>query len=598
MEVTIAGTSLKIANVYVPPASSCPANFVASIAPLLAIDAIVLGDINGHNEEWSMGAGDPRGDRIGAEIDNFSFVVLNDPDVATRPSSNSSPNVAFAPSALALNFNWITTTTLNSDHVPVSLCFADDTSPPRGGRTYTNFKKANWEDFTRESEALFSSIPPPSTCAVGEKEWRRIMQRCSARHIPAGYHRVYVPGLDPTSASLIAERDERRRRNPLDPELVSLNLRISASIASTSRLKWMETVSQADRRTNPAHFWRLLKSLSGKKTSTAPNQPIIFNGKSMTKKTSIANNFCKHYANIRKYEQNKDSRRIIKNLKINNPLDANYAPFSPADVVDAIKESKNSTAAGPNGLTILHLKHLGPNGLRLLTHLFNLSVQRADIPALWKTAHVIPILKPEKPADQPGSYRPISLLCPEIKVLERLLLPSLNAALSPSPSQHGFRGQRSCVTALLPLATKIAHGFNAPKPATRTGLLCVDLSKAFDVVAHHQLLDKVAGSPLHRNLKRWLSAYLRDRKIRCLFQGAKSKWKKIKMGVPQGSVISPVLFNFFVNDISSSAESNGSYADDFHAAAHAVNPTAIADSRWRRRSWTPNPRPTVCRCQH
>ena len=244
--------------------------------------------------------------------------------------------------------------------------------------------------------------------------------------------------------------------------------------------------------------------------------------------------------------------------------------------MDAIKASKNSPAAGPNGLTMLHLKHLGPLGIRYATHLFNLSVKAADIPAIWKSANVIPVLKPGKSPDQGPSYRPISLLCPEIKVLERMLLPTLSASLTTSPSQHGFKARHSTVSALLPLSTNIVRGFNARKPAIRTGLLCVDLSKAFDVVDHHRLLKKIGLTDLHSNLKRWLVAYLRDRRIRVVYQGKPSKWQKVKMGVPQGSVLSPLLFNFFSNDIASSAEIDESYADDFHAASSHVSPVDIA----------------------
>ena len=222
-------------------------------------------------------------------------------------------------------------------------------------------------------------------------------------------------------------------------------------------------------------------------------------------------------------------------------------------------------------------------GIRYLTHLCNLSVQGADIPAIWKSAHVIPILKPGKPANQAGSYRPISLLCPEVKILERLNLPVLKASLTPADSQHGFRSQRSTVSALLPLSNQVASGFNEKKPAKRTGLLCVDLAKAFDVVTHHKLVDKISRTDLNPNMKRWLVAYLRDRKVRCLYQGESSKWRKLKMGVPQGSVLSPLLFNFYAKEISPADDSfepdvEERYADDNHAACSNVKPVIIADN--------------------
>ena len=414
VKVTFAGNDLHIANVYVPPASSTnlPPNFNVSFAPLFALaDTIVLGDVNCHNEEWSRGVSDTRGDRLAAEIDSHNFVVLNNPDIPTRPCSDTSPDVALVPTPWALSFDWIASTALNSDHLPVSLIITDEVSPPRGGRTYTNFRKAKWDEFKRETETHFAHLPLPSSCSTGEKEWRRVMQKCSARHIPAGFHRIFVQGLDPTSASLIGERDSRRALDPNDPEIASLNLRISASLASSSRKKWMETLQEADRRTNPSRFWRLLKGLSGKRATSAPNQPINFKGKTFTKKTSISNKFCSQYANVKEFQQSKDSRKIYRSMKVDNPLDHSYAPFSESDVVEAIKATKNSTAAGPNGLTPLHLKHLGPSGISFLTRLLNLSVQNADIPSIWKSAHVLPVLKPNKPADQGKSFRPISLLC-------------------------------------------------------------------------------------------------------------------------------------------------------------------------------------------
>ena len=576
VQIDIADAQLKIANVYIPPASSSPPGFHASLSPLLSADSIVLGDVNGHSEEWSLGISDARGDTFAGEIDSLNFTVLNNPDIATRPISNSSPDVALVHTPLALTFDWSISTTLNSDHLPLSLSFGDDSPPVRDEKTFINLRKANWEEFQRESEDLFSCLPPPTSCAVGEKEWRRVLQKCSAKHIPAGFHRNYSPELDATSRALIAERDDRRSQDPNDPELEGLNVRISASIASSSRQKWMDAVHQADRRANPVRFWRLLKGLSGKRASTPPNQPIKFKDKTITKPSSIANNFCKQYANVKTFKQDKEARTIYKNLKVNNPLDKHYTPFSTSDTVEAIKASKNLTADGPNNVTMLHLKHLGPLGIRFLTHLFNLSVRAADIPAIWKSAQVIPVPKPGKPADQGTSYQPISLLCPEVKVLERLNLGIMSAALSTSPSQHGFKKNHSSVSALLPLATNVVRGFNAAKPAYRTGLLCVDLSKAFDVVDHHRLLKKIDASPLNSNLKRWLVAYLRDRRVRVLFQGKMSKWRKVKMGVPQGSVLSPLLFNFFVCDIHSSAPIDESYADDFHGASSHVSPVDIA----------------------
>ena len=141
----------------------------------------------------------------------------------------------------------------------------------------------------------------------------------------------WLPGLDAASAALIDERDEIRARDPNDPEIPILNLRVTASIASGSRQRWMETIPKADRRTNPSAYWRLLKGLSGKRASTSRNQPIHFNNKPYSKTTFISNQFCRQYTNVKQFKQDKESRQTYKSLKINNLLIA-LSPLSPRPI--------------------------------------------------------------------------------------------------------------------------------------------------------------------------------------------------------------------------------------------------------------------------
>jgi hypothetical protein len=158
--------------------------------------------------------------------------------------------------------------------------------------------------------------------------------------------------------------------------------------------------------------------------------------------------------------------------------------------LNGVVGSSNSTAVGPDGLIAMHLKHLGPSGFSYLTELYNLSITNANIPAVWKRANIVPIPKPGKPANSSTGYRPISLLSPAIKVLERLLLPFPPDALPTANSQHGYKPMHSCTTALLPLATKVAIGFNEVKPASRTVLVALDLAKAFDAINYDLLLER------------------------------------------------------------------------------------------------------------
>ena len=177
--------------------------------------------------------------------------------------------------------------------------------------------------------------------------------------------------------------------------------------------------------------------------------------------------------------------------------------------------SGNSTAHGPDHLNILHLKHLGPTGISYLCSLFNLSLVSADIPSIWKQAIIIALLKAGKPASLGTSYRPISLLSPTAKVLERFLLTIFNEHLHTVPTQHGFRPQRSTTTALLPIAHSIFSGFNQRKPPRRTVSLAIDFSKAFD---YDLLLERLMETTLPSNVLRWLWCYLHGRSASCQYR--------------------------------------------------------------------------------
>ena len=160
-------------------------------------------------------------------------------------------------------------------------------------------------------------------------------------------------------------------------------------------------------------------------------------------------------------------------------------------------------------------------------------------------------------------------------------MPELNRALVPSTIQHGFRPRHSTITALLPVTTLVAQGFNTPKPAARTGHLSADLSKAFDVVDRVKLLRKVNATDFHPNLKRFLASYSRDRKFKVKYKEAVSKWRKSKVGVFQGAPMSLGLFNFFTSDWepeSKEEEVDNAFADDIHGAASNPDTTVVADS--------------------
>ena len=193
--------------------------------------------------------------------------------------------------------------------------------------------------------------------------------------------------------------------------------------------------------------------------------------------------------------------------------------FTSDQVISAIKSCRSSRAYGPDTLSIFHLKNLGPLATEHLTSLYNDSLKSFRLPSIWKTSLVIPIPKPGNDSSQGISYRPISLLCPSAKVLEALILPSINDFLSPAKDQHCFRPRDSATSALLQLTMDTETGFNMRKPPHRTVCVAIDLPAAFDTVSHDTLISKIVGSSLPPAITRWLSCYVRGRQAATSFRG-------------------------------------------------------------------------------
>ena len=553
--VVINKSTFVVANVYCPPASACAANYLPDIAAVLNLaqgDSIVLGDWNAHHEAWYSEPEDRRGEALAEAIENSDLCILNQDSPTRIPLGNNnnqrstSPDISLISAHLALAVTWLPIVQLSSDHLPIIIAFDDDTPNPRQAKTFVNFNRADWTKFKEEADSLVSQLPPPSSCSSGEKLFRKAVLTASKHHIPAGCRKDFVPGRNAEVDNLQQRYDDLRSRDPRDPGLEQIETEIRRISAAASRAKWQDFVETLDRRTNPKRYWQLLRNLSGAKSSVPRNQFINFGKKTYSKPDVIAKRFNHQYTNIRKHSSNKDSRLINRNLRDEHPLDHNFRPFTLEDTVAAIKRSKNSSALGPDGLAALHLKHLGPVALRYLTELFNLSVAHNNIPSIWKSALVLPILKPGKSPTEGVSYRPVSLLCPASKILERLLLPFLNEHLPLDDSQHGFRAGRSPTSALLPLVSAVIDGFNERKPAKRTVAVQIDLSKAFDSVNHDILLQKLSATTLPHNVIRWLATFLKGREQSVIYNGYRSPFKHVHLGVPQGAVLSPTLFNFYV----------------------------------------------------
>ena len=273
------------------------------------------------------------------------------------------------------------------------------------------------------------------------------------------------------------------------------------------------------------------------------------------------------------------------------------SPFSPDEFLAAASNLSSSTVTGPDKVAYPMLKHLPRSGMDFLLHIFNLSWSSHSFPSIWKTSSIIPIHKMGKPLDSPASFRPISLTSCVSKLFERIILSRLlfflesNSILS--PRQAGFRPGRSTLDQILYLSQSISDGFNKPRPGSRTILSTIDFSKAFDSVWHPALFHKLISAGLPPCFARWTQSFLSDRRACVVFQNHKSRSFRVRRGVPQRSVLVPVLFSLFINDLPASLPSSVScslYADDLAIWSSSPSvPTAVEATQgalFRLKGWS------------
>lgn len=198
-----------------------------------------------------------------------------------------------------------------------------------------------------------------------------------------------------------------------------------------------------------------------------------------------------------------------------------------------------------------------------LTHLFNLSLKTGFIPQDWRDANVIPIFK-KGSMSAASNYRPVSLTSILGKILESIIKEKLLYHLDKNKlikdTQHGFRNGKSCLTNLIEFFEQVTNDLDQ---GHAVDLVYLDFSKAFDKVAHCRLINKLHAHGIGGDILKWVKSWLSGRRQRVSIEGDFSDWVRVTSGVPQGSVLGPLLFLVYINDLDENLISKiGKFADD------------------------------------
>ncbi|KAK3772626.1 hypothetical protein RRG08_006757 [Elysia crispata] len=266
-------------------------------------------------------------------------------------------------------------------------------------------------------------------------------------------------------------------------------------------------------------------------------------------------------------------------------------PFNALELEDALKTLKDKKSPGPDKITNEMLKHMGAKAKSKLIGLYSNSWKEGIVPQKWREAVMVPIYKKGKERSKTTSYRPISLTSCVGKLMERLINSRLVWHLEKRniliPKQAGFRHHRSTEDQVAYIAQHIEDGFQDKR---HTLAVWVDMEKAFDRAWKDGLRLKLHKSGISGCMYEWISQYLNNRTARAQVNGAHSRQKTLREGVPQGGVLSPTVFLIYVNHIIAELPRkihSALYADDMvlWCTKDEDNPTYLEVTFDKRLTW-------------
>nr|CAI5854689.1 unnamed protein product [Callosobruchus analis] len=325
--------------------------------------------------------------------------------------------------------------------------------------------------------------------------------------------------------------------------------------ASVRREKKAFIEYQLHRNNNPRSWWKAIKHL-GINCSKIDNLLVCD-----VNPNSLNNFFVDNVPNI---PVNDDLLRYY-NSNVLTSIDETFNfTLVTDDEVLKIFNQITTTATGLDGLNINLLSLVFPYCLRAVTHIVNYSLEKGTVPQIWKSATVIPLPKTDNP-ESLNDYRPISILPVLSKILERIVYKQIvkhinRHSILPS-TQSGFRSGHSTTSTLADVCDDYLAAMDVGSVTTA---IMIDLSKAFDSINHQLLISKLHHFGFSESSVIWFSDYLSNRTQCVKVDGSVSALRDVSKGVPQGSILGPVLFTLYVSDLNEVVKhcKMHSYADD------------------------------------
>lgn len=489
-------------------------------------------------------------------IESYGYSIKN--NLVTRPSSETCID------HIITNFDDTVCVTLAndlSDHNS-TIAFFDDLScvcSKNGYKVISRYKT----DYNRISEDMKLVVLDNTSAAINFSHFHESLTDSVKKHTTVTYLKIKknnphaTDWINETLIKLSKRKHRLLRKRASGVLSHSLESRIEEVSNRVSELKRELRESFANSKFGPnVNFktkWRNLNNLLGRnKASNTISRVINSSGESINDLKQIAELLNENFVNVSSnVPSNSLTNFVTPSANCNNQNSFFLIPSSPVEVSSVIKDLNNKKGVGWDGISTAVLKNCDPSLSHLISQSFNQCLEVGYYPKELKIALVIPIFK-KGDASMMNNYRPISVLPILNKVFEKLIYKRILKYLEKInfffKRQYGFRAFSSTIGCAIDLLDYIYREIDSSKVVTSVFL---DLSKAFDMVYHQLLLLKLDGYGIRGVANDFFRSYLTERSQYVSVGGAESGLLQVSRGVPQGSVLGPLLFLIYMNDISS-----------------------------------------------
>ena len=587
-------TKLLVAAVYCPPDKQLSRSLFKSIVRANK-NCVIVGDLNAHLKVNGSKEDCAKGKQLKDILLANRLVQKNESMVTyieAKSGNEDTLDYVLASNVIHRRIGRpMAADNIGSDHIPIQ--FDVNMEPIRIKKHFEpkyKYRSANWEGFERDVIKSFNDLANISESSTEEEidAYAKKLSECIIQaaddNIPKTKEQPGRGGSTPYPSDIIemiSKKNKLRkefqtsRSAGVKNQLNNLQKKIKKR---TNEVKNEMTRKEAEKLAecspNSSQFWKEFKRME-KDALGEDNEvsPFRIDEKNPAEKLAVTDaEKCEKFADhLEKIFQTQDDARFDRNHKqvVDDAVDDLKQKFKEMepnfngalvkqvtnkDIKIALKKCKKGKACGEDGIQSEMLTHLPRRCFDKIKRLFNVVLKTGHYPEEWKNGIITMLLKSKKPSHLAKSYRPICLTSQLGKVLERIITERLSRYAERFKHIHrkhaGYRKGMSTTDHLVRLVSAIESGFysNRGNPLM-TAALFNDLEKAFDSIWHKGLLYKLKKIGLSLQDLKLLSSYLEGRTFKVKVNGTLSTSRQIKAGVPQGGILSPILFLIYTSDI-------------------------------------------------